>query len=45
MRINQGAALNVASVQDQLDWFKAEKLIKDTVTMQTLVDPSYVKTF
>ena len=45
MRINQGAALNVASVQDQLDWFKAETLIKDTVTMQTLVDPSYVKTF
>ncbi len=45
MRINQGAALNVASVQDQLDWFKAEKLVKDTVTMETLVDPSYVKTF
>lgn len=44
MRINQGAALNMASVQDQLDWFKAEKLVKDTVTMQTLVDPSYVKT-
>lgn len=45
MRINQGAALNLASVQDQLGWFKDEKLIKDSVTMQTLVDPSYVKTF
>lgn len=44
MRINKDAAMNMASIQDQLDWFKAEKLVKDTVTMDTLVDPSYVKT-
>lgn len=45
MRINQGAALNTTSVQDQLDWFKAEKLVKASVTLDTLVDKSYVKTF
>ncbi|NNF77055.1 MAG: ABC transporter substrate-binding protein, partial [Rhizobiales bacterium] len=43
MRINEGAAMNAASIQDQLDWFKAEKLVKDSITMETLVDPSYVK--
>jgi NitT/TauT family transport system substrate-binding protein len=45
MRINDGAKLNLASVRDQLDWFKAEGLADETVTMQTLVDTSYVETF
>ncbi|THD72846.1 ABC transporter substrate-binding protein [Thalassobius vesicularis] len=44
MRINAEAALNMGSVQDQLSWFKAEGLVKDTVSMEMLVDPSYVKT-
>lgn len=44
MRINADAALNMGSVQDQLDWFKGEGLVKDTVSMEMLVDPSYVKT-
>lgn len=44
MRINSGAALNTSSLQNQLDWFKAEKLVKDSITLETLVDPSYVKT-
>jgi len=44
MRINEGAALNAKSVTDQLNWFKAEKLVKDSITFETLVDPSYVKT-
>jgi len=44
MRINKGAALNTSSVQNQLEWFQAEKLVKDGVTMETLVDPSYVST-
>jgi NitT/TauT family transport system substrate-binding protein len=44
MRINAGAALNTTSLQNQLDWFKAEKLVKDSITLETLVDPSYVKT-
>ncbi|WP_456390161.1 ABC transporter substrate-binding protein [Profundibacter sp.] len=44
MRINAGAALNKASVMDQLDWFKAEGLVKDSINYETLVDDSYVKT-
>ena len=44
MRINAGAAINAASVGDQLDWFKAEKLVKDSITYETLVDSSFVKT-
>ena len=43
MRLNPGAALNMASVQDQLDWFRAEGLVGD-VSMEQLVDASYVKT-
>ncbi len=44
MRINAGAAMNAASIQDQLDWFKSEKLVKDSITFDTLVDSSYVDT-
>ncbi|MDU8944965.1 ABC transporter substrate-binding protein [Ovoidimarina sediminis] len=43
MRINANAALNMASVQDQVDWFKAEGLVKDSVTTEMLVDASYVE--
>lgn len=42
MRINKNAALNMNSVNDQLNWFKSENLIKDSITADTLVDPSYV---
>ena len=44
MKINTGAALNKTSVMDQLDWFKSEGMVKDSVTYETLVDDSYVKT-
>jgi NitT/TauT family transport system substrate-binding protein len=44
MRINSGAALNTTSIKEQLDWFKAEKLVKSSINMDTLVDSSYVKT-
>lgn len=44
MRLNAGAALNVASVQDQLDWFIAEGLVDGSITLDTLVDGSYVDT-
>lgn len=44
MRINEGAALNVASVRDQLDWFQSEGLIDASITMETFVDTSYVET-
>lgn len=43
MRINKGASLNMSSVEDQLGWFKSEGLIKDSITTETLVDPSYVE--
>ncbi|MFQ5624174.1 MAG: ABC transporter substrate-binding protein [Paracoccaceae bacterium] len=44
MRINRGAALNLASVTDQLDWFKAENLVSGDITLETVVDTSYVET-
>ena len=43
MRVSANAALNIASVQDQLDWMKSENLIKDSITINTLVDDSYSK--
>jgi NitT/TauT family transport system substrate-binding protein len=44
MRLKPGAALDMASLTDQLDWFKSEGLVKDSVTMEMLVDTSYVET-
>lgn len=43
MRISENAALNVDSVKDQLAWFKSEKLVKDSITFDTLVDTSYAE--
>lgn len=42
MRINAGAAMNTRSIQEQIDWFKSESLVKDSVTLDTVVDQSYV---
>ena len=44
MRINPGAALNLSSVEDQLNWFKSEGLVPDGVTIDDLVDTSFVQT-
>ncbi|TDE40080.1 ABC transporter substrate-binding protein [Antarcticimicrobium sediminis] len=44
MRLNPNAALNIASVKDQLDWFKAGGMVDASITMDVLVDPSYVET-
>jgi len=44
MRINEGAKLNLGSVLDQLDWFKAEGLVKESITQDTVFDTSYVET-
>ena len=41
MRINKNAALNMGSVNDQLNWFKSEGLVKESITSETLVDSSY----
>ena len=43
MRINQGAALNASSIADQLAWFQSEGLVDKSITLQTLIDDSYVK--
>lgn len=45
MRINENAKLNMTSIKDQLDWFKAEGLVPSSVTMEVLVDPEFVETF
>ncbi len=45
MRINQNARLNLSSVKDQLEWFKSEGLAGKDVTIETVVDASYVETF
>ncbi|NVK33967.1 MAG: ABC transporter substrate-binding protein [Rhodobacteraceae bacterium] len=42
MRLNRGAALNVASIQDQLDWFQSEGLVDSSITLDTIVDTSFV---
>ncbi len=44
MRINEGAALSIASVEDQLEWFKSEGLVPEGVTMDKLVNTSFVET-
>lgn len=43
MRINEGAKLNMASVRDQLEWFKAGGYVDSAITIDDLVDPSYVE--
>ena len=44
MRISPGAALNAASVKDQLEWFKSENLAPQSATYEKLVDESFVET-
>ncbi len=45
MRINKNAKLNVTNVKDQLDWFKSEGLVSNDITMDMLVDASFVETY
>ena len=44
MRVNPGAALNMASVADQLAWFKSESLVPATASLETLIAPGFVET-
>ncbi|MBM7069576.1 ABC transporter substrate-binding protein [Actibacterium sp. 188UL27-1] len=44
MRLNEGAALNTASLQDQLSWYQSEGLVGADITLDTVVDTSYVET-
>jgi len=43
MRLNEGAALNMASVKDQLAWFQSEDLVSKDISLDTLVDASFVE--
>lgn len=43
MRVNEGLAMATASVTEQLEWFKSEGMVKDTITAEQLLDTSYVK--
>ena len=45
MRINGGAKLNLSSVKDQLSWFQSEGLVSKDITIDKLVDSSFVETF
>ena len=40
--INRGLALSKASVVEQLEWFKSEKMVKDTITADMVFDTSHV---
>ncbi len=44
MRINKDLALSTTSVAEQVEWMQAEGLVSDSITMEMLVDPSYVAT-
>jgi NitT/TauT family transport system substrate-binding protein len=45
MRINANAKMNVESIKDQLEWFKAEGMVPADASMDKLVDASFVETF
>jgi len=44
MRINANSMLNVTSIEDQLNWFKSEGLVDGSITLDTILDTSYVET-
>ena len=44
MRLNKDAAINVASVADQLAWMQSEGLVDADITLETFLDTSYVET-
>lgn len=45
MRINKNARLNLGSINDQLRWFQSEGLVSKDVTIDVLVDNTYVETY
>jgi NitT/TauT family transport system substrate-binding protein len=44
MRIADGLALDMESIEDQLTWFQAEGLVSGDIMLETLVDTSYQTT-
>lgn len=45
MRIDPNARLNVESVKDQLDWFRAEGMVREGVAMDGPLDAPFVATW
>jgi NitT/TauT family transport system substrate-binding protein len=45
MYLNEGAALNKTDVAKQMQWFKDEGLVDSDLTVDQLVDSTFVKTF
>ncbi|WP_319775184.1 ABC transporter substrate-binding protein [Breoghania sp.] len=45
MRLNQNAKLDLSSVENQLDWFKAEGLSPEGLTIDDLVNKSFVEIY
>jgi NitT/TauT family transport system substrate-binding protein len=43
MRLNRGAALNIGSIKDQLAWFQSEGLVDSSITLDTVVNSSFVE--
>jgi NitT/TauT family transport system substrate-binding protein len=45
MRLQPNAKLNLSSVRHQLEWFQGEGLVSKDITIDQLVDSSYVETY
>jgi NitT/TauT family transport system substrate-binding protein len=45
MRINKNAKLNITSIKDQLAWFQSENLVSKNISIDTLVDGSFVELY
>ena len=43
MRISPGARLDMASLKNQLEWFKAQGMVRPSVSLEMLVDPAFAK--
>src|SRR5690606_21596491 len=44
MRVNEGLAISLDSCVEQLEWFRSDGMVKDTITNEQLFDTPYVKT-
>ena len=45
MRISQNAKLDLTDVKKQLAWFQSEGLVSKSITIDQLVDTSFVDTY
>ena len=45
MYLNEGMALNKTDVAAQMKWFKDQKLVDSDLTVDELVDSSFVETY